>query len=118
MIFNVLYEFSHRTNPPSIPKRVQDNIVGATGSVKGVFTDFLTPILLNSDREPTRKGLIDLHRFISGNAASLVSNLGGVRIRYIALMMTADDYRAHTGFVFVPPYKPGNYPQSMGNAQE
>ena len=32
--------------------------------------------------------------------------------------MTAEEYRAQTGFAFVTPHKPGDYPQSMGSAQE
>ena len=32
--------------------------------------------------------------------------------------MIAKEYRAQTGFKFVPPHNPGDYPQSMGKAQE
>ena len=59
--FSGLYELSHGTNPPSIPKRVRDNMVGATSSVNGILTDFPAPILPKIEGEPTREGLIDLH---------------------------------------------------------
>ena len=91
---------------------------GATSKVKGVLAYFPTPMFLKIDGEPTIKGLIDLHRLISGNAASVASNLGGDRHGHLALTMTATEYRAHTGLVFLPPHNPGNYPQSMGNSQE
>ena len=45
-------------------------------------------------------------------------NLGGVRHRNLVLMMTAKEYRVQTVFAFLPPHKPVDYPQSMGNAQE
>ena len=32
--------------------------------------------------------------------------------------MTAEEYKAQTGFAFVLPQNPGSYPQTMGNAQE
>ena len=32
--------------------------------------------------------------------------------------MTDKEYMEQTGFAFVPPHKPRNYPQSMGSAQE
>ena len=116
--FNRLEELPHRTNPPSIPTRVQDNMAGATISAEGVLVDLLTPILPNIDGETTREGIINLHWLISGNAVSLASNLRGVRHWHLALTMTDEEYRAQTGFAFVPPYNPGDYPQSMGNAQE
>ena len=34
------------------------------------------------------------------------------------LKITDKEYRAQMGFGFVPPHNPGEYPQSMGNAQE
>ena len=34
------------------------------------------------------------------------------------LMMTEEDYAEQTGFAFVLPHNPGDYPQSMGSAQE
>ena len=45
-------------------------------------------------------------------------NLGGGLHRHLALTMTAEEYRAQTGFAFVPPHNPCNYPQRMGNTQE
>ena len=39
-------------NAPSIPTRVQDEIMGVASSVKGFFADFLTPIIPKINREP------------------------------------------------------------------
>ena len=58
------------------------------------FAYFPTPILPKIVGEPTREALIDLHRIISGNAASAASNLRGGRHGHLALMMTAEDYLA------------------------
>ena len=93
-------------------------MAGETSSVKGVFVDFPTPILPKIDGEPTREGLIKIHLLISGNAASVASNHGGGQHGHLALTMTDTDFRAQTGFAFVTPHNPGDYPQSMGNAQE
>ena len=93
-------------------------MVGETSSVKGVLMNFLTPIFTKNYGEPTRAVLIEIHQFISGNAASVASNLGGGRHGHLALTMTAKYYRAQSGFAFVLPHNPGNYPYTMGNAQE
>ena len=93
-------------------------MAGETRSVEGVLADFLTPILPKVNRERTREELIDIHRLISGNAASVASILGGVLHRHLELTMTAEEYMEQTGFTFVPHHKPGNYPHSMGSAQE
>ena len=90
----------------------------ATSSVKGVLTDFLTPILPKIDGEPTREGLIYIHRLISRNAASMASNLGGGRHGHLSLTMMAEEYMEQTVFAFLPPYNPGNCPQRMGSSQE
>ena len=92
-------------------------MMGETISVKGVLADFPESILPKIDGEPTREGLVDLHQLISGNAASVAFNFGGGQHRHLALTMMAEDYRAQTGSEFVPPQKPGDYPQSMGSAQ-
>ena len=52
-------------------------MAGARISVKGVLADFLTPILPKINGYPTREGLIDIHRLISGNAEYVASNLRG-----------------------------------------
>ena len=93
-------------------------MAGAKSSVEGVLAYFQTPILPKIGREPTRKGLINIHRLISDNAASVASNFGGVRHGHLGLMMMADKYMEQTVFAFVPPHIPGKYPQSMGSAQE
>ena len=45
------------------------------------------------------------------------SNLRGGWHGHIALTITSKYYAPHTGFVFVPPHNPGNFPPTMGNAQ-
>ena len=97
---------------------MRDEIEGATISVWGVLPDFRTPILPNIGGEPTREGLIEIHQLISGNAESLALNLGGGRQGHLSLTITAKEYMEQTEFVFVPMHNPGNYPQSMGSAQE
>ena len=93
-------------------------MAGTTSSVKGVLAEFLTPILPKIYREPTKEGLINLHRLISANVASVASNLGAGQHGQLTLTMIAEEYREHTGFEFVPPQNPGNYSQSMGSAHE
>ena len=100
------------------PTRVRDNMVGAKSSVKGVLADFPTPILPKIGGEPTREGLIDLHRLVIWNAASVASNLREGQHGNLALMVTDEEYKAYTRFAFVLPHNPGDFPQSMGNAQE
>ena len=87
---------------------MRDDLAGATSNVEGFLADFLTPILPKIDREPTREEMINLHILISGNAASVESNLGGGRHRHLALTMMSKEYRAHTGFAFLRPHNPGN----------
>ena len=93
-------------------------MVGATSSIEGVLADFLTPILPNIGREPTREGPINLQQLISGNAASMSPNLGGGRHRHLALTMTSKYYASQGGFAFVPLHNLGNYPPTMGNNQD
>ena len=71
-------------------------MAGEISSVKGVLADFLTPILPNIGVEPTREELIDLHCLVSGNLASLPSNLGGGRHGHLSLTITGEEYMAHT----------------------
>ena len=68
--------------------------------------ELLTPILLRIGGDPTREALIELHQIISGNAASVASNIGGGRNGHLALTMTNEDYLAQTYYAFVPPYNP------------
>ena len=107
-LFNRLDGFYHGTNLPSNPPRVKENMVGTSNSTEGVFMDFLTQILLNIGRDTTREALIELHHLISGNAASVASNIGGGWHRHIALTMTEEDYLAQTDYAFVPLYNPGD----------
>ena len=90
----------------------------AMSSVKGVLTGFLTPILPNIDRELAREGLINIHQLISGNSAYVALNLGGGRYSHLTLTMTDEEYTEQKGFAFVLPHNLGDYPQSMGSAQE
>ena len=48
----------------------------------------------------------------------MVSNLKGGRHGHLALFMTAEDYMEQTGFAFLPPHNPVDYPRVMGSAQE
>ena len=82
---------------PSIPTRVRDDMARETRSVEVFLADFPTPILPKIGGEPTREGLINLHQLVNGNAASVMSNLGGGRHGH-ALMITAKDYKTQTGF--------------------
>ena len=76
------------------------------------------PILPKIGGEPTREGIIDIHQLISGNVAFVASNLGRGRHGHRTLTMTAEEYMEQTGFEFVLPHNPGEYPNSMGGAQE
>ena len=89
----------------------------ATSSIEGLLADFPTPILPNIGGEPTREGLIKLHRLVSGNVASMLSNLRGGWHGHLTLKMASKEYAAQTGFAFVPPHKPVNYPPTMGYTQ-
>ena len=91
---------------------------GATTSIKGFFADLPTPILPNIGGEPTIERLVDLHRLVSGNAASVSSNLGGGWHIHLVLKITNKDYISQTGFAIFPPHNPGVYPPTMGNAQD
>ena len=91
---------------------------GGTRKFKGVLADFPTAILPNISGYPLSEALIEVHWFISGNVAPVASNLGGGRHGHLAIKMTADDYMVHTGYTFVQPHNPGDYPPSAGAAQE
>ena len=99
-----------------ITPREHDKMAGGTRSVKGFLVYLLTPILSKIIRETTIEDLIDLHQVISGNTASMASNLGGGRHGHPALMMTAEKYMEQTGYTFVPPNNPNNYPQTTVTA--
>ena len=90
----------------------------ATSISNGFLLYLPTPILPNIVRESTREALIDIHRLISGNAASIVLNLVGGHNRHLALTITVKEYMEQTGYVFVPLLNPGDYPPTMGTAQE
>ena len=94
--------------PKSIPPRVQEKMAGKTSSNEGVLTDFLTPILSKISGELTREAMIELHQLISGNSASMMSNLGRGRHGDLMLTMTSDEYMAHKDYTFVPPHNPGS----------
>ena len=93
-------------------------MAGATSSIEGVLTGFQKPILPKIDRELEIEGLVDIHQLISGNVASVASNLGGGRHGHLALMMTDKEYMEQTRFAFVPPQNRGDYPQIMESTQE
>ena len=62
--------------------------------------------------------MINPYRLISGNAASVMSNLGGGWHGLITLTTAAEEYMDQTGYAFVPPKNPGSYPPIMGTTQE
>ena len=93
-------------------------MAGTTISVEGVLTKSPTPVLPSFGGETKRESLIDLHQLISEIAASVESNLGRGQHGHFALTMSAEKYMEHTGYVFVPPHNPVDYPPNMGTAQE
>ena len=62
--------------------------------------------------------MIDLHQLISGNVASVASNLEGFRNRYLALAITVRKYTKQTGYVFLPLHNPCHYTPTIGIDQE
>ena len=52
------------------------------------------------------------------DAESVPSNLGECWQGHPALTMTSEYYTANTGFAFVYPHIPGNYPPTMVNVQD
>ena len=66
----------------------------------------------------TIESLINLNILISGNAVSVVLNLGGGRNGHLTLTMTDKEYTTQMGYLFVPPHNPGEYPPIMGTVQE
>ena len=93
-------------------------MMGTYNSIKGVLSDFPTLILPEIFGEPTREYHTKIYRLISGNAESMVSNLGGGRNVHLALTITTYDYLAQTGHAFVSLYKPIDPPLTMRTAQE
>ena len=89
----------------------------ATCIVKGVLTDFPTPILPNIDGEQTGEDLIYLHRLISINAATVASNIGGNWHGHHTMTMTYKEYMTQTGYASVPP-KIEAIPTNVGNHQK
>ena len=116
-LFIRLDDLSHGMNSTSRPTRAQDVMAGATASVEEVLLDFLTHFLTKIGGEPTREGIIEIHWLVSGNAASVLSNLIGGRHGHLALTITSKDYAAYTSFVFILLHNSGNYPPTMGNSQ-
>ena len=91
---------------------------GATSIIEVFLANFPTPILPKIREEPTREGLIELHRLVSGNGAPVLWNLEGGRNRHLALTMTSKEYSAQTGLAFAPPHKRGDYLPTIGDTQE
>ena len=69
-------------------------------------------------REPTREYLINIDRIISGNDASVASNIGGVQHSHILLIRNVEYYLAQTFHTSIPPHNPGNYPSMIRTDQE
>ena len=66
------------------------------------------PTLPNISGESTIEYIIEIHQLISGNVASVTSNLGGGWHGHLALTVTVEDYLVHMGYYFVLPHNPGN----------
>ena len=78
-------------NEPSInPNRIVRYYGGATTIVKGVLMYFPIPIFPKIGGEITREVLIELHQLVSGNEASVSSNLRGGRHEDLMLIMTSE----------------------------
>ena len=92
LAFNRFYEFYEGANPPLIPTRVRDEMMGGTISIEGVLVDFPSPFFPKINVELTREGLVDLHQLISGNVASVALKLGGCQQERLALTITAEEY--------------------------
>ena len=93
-------------------------MTGSTSSIDGVLVYFLTHIIPNIFREPTRKSLVDIYRTLSSNVVSIASNLDGGRHGYLELTMAADNYLSQTGHTFDPPHNMGDYQFTMFTMQE
>ena len=93
-------------------------MAGTTSSIEEVLAEFPTKIIHKIGRETKREALIELYLLISGNAASVASNLGGSWHGHLTLTTIMDYYTSKTGYAFVPPHNPRNYPPTMGTAQE
>jgi hypothetical protein len=85
-------------------------MVTASTSVDGITADFPKPVLGQIHGEPTREALIDMHKLLCTNAASVTTNLGGGNHGHLALLMTAKEYLEETEKVFVVPTNPGDDP--------
>ena len=84
-------------------------------------------MLPNIVGKPTREAVINIHRLLISNAASVAFSLRGVggggcgvwggRYGNLALTMATEDYLSQTGHTFAPPQNPVNYPPNLGTAQ-
>ena len=77
--------------PPSTPPIEHDDMAGTENSINRVLTDFPMSIIPNIVVEPTRESLIEIHRLISANTASVALNLGGGQHVQLDLTMTAEE---------------------------
>ena len=48
----------------------------------------------------------------------MASSLVGVQHIHVTLKMASKEYTAQTGYAFVPPHKPGDYPPTTRSAEE
>ena len=93
-------------------------MAGATTRVEVVLADLPTPILPYIIGEPTREGRIELHKLVSGNAASASSDIVGSWNGHLTLTTTIEDYAAQTGFAFVPSHDLGDYLLTTRKSQD
>ena len=81
---------------------------GVTNSIKGILADFPMSILPEISGKQTKESPIEIHLIISGNAASVASNLRVGWHIHLALMMTTEYHLIYTGRAFVPLHNPGD----------
>jgi hypothetical protein len=92
-------------------------MVTASTSVDGITADF--PKTIDKIHgEPTRRALIDMHKLLCTNAASVTTNLGGGNHGHLTLLITAEEYLEEAKQVFVVPLNPGDDPPTTSNPAE
>ena len=67
-------------------------MAGTENSVKGVLADSPIPNPHKIIGEPMRESLINIHRLISGNLASVTLNLRGGQNGHLTLTIAAEDW--------------------------
>ena len=90
-------------------------MAGATSSVDGVLADFTTPTLPNIGGQPTKEALINLHRLVSGNAATVASNIRRGRYGHLALTIKRRGIHGTDGLRVCAAAQPRQLPTKNGS---